>query len=131
MAADDFYTHSARTRIQRIDADIAQAKASLESAKAYADYDSAAENVQTIADLEAQRHNVLTLHQRYVDSQRVPEAPVLTDEELAALPPEKMTWDHALRIHRQTSKYGRDLTHDDPNVQAGYREVASGRTKQR
>jgi len=34
-----------------------------------------------------------------------------------------MTYDDALQLAR-TSKYGADLTHDDPLVQAGYREVA-------
>jgi hypothetical protein len=49
MASDDFYTFSARQRLQQINAGRAQALADLEFAKAASDYDSAGASVQTIA----------------------------------------------------------------------------------
>jgi hypothetical protein len=85
--------------------------------------------VQTLADLEASKRNVLALHNQYVRSQQPPPAPPeLTAEEKAAKPWDKMTWEDGLDLAK-TSKYGRDLDHSDPNVQAGYREVAARRAR--
>ena len=54
MASEDFYTFSARQRLQQISAGRAQALADLEVAKASADYDSAGQAVQQIANLDAE-----------------------------------------------------------------------------
>ena len=126
--ADDFYTFSARQRLQQINAGRAQALADLEVAKAQADYDSAGAAVQQIADLEAQRQAIVSLHDQYIRSQQPPEQPEATAEERHARPWESMTWDDALNVARN-SQFGRDLTHDDPHVQAGYREVARRRAR--
>ena len=120
--ADDFYTFSARQRLQQINAGRAQALADLEVAKAQADYDSAGAAVQQIADLEAQRQAIVNLHDQYIRSQTPPEQPEASAEERFARPWDRMTWDDALDLARN-SQYGKDLDHSDPSVQAGYREV--------
>ena len=107
MASDDFYTHSARARLQQINADRAQALAGLEQAKASADYVSAQELVQAIANIDAESRNLLALHQRYVDSQTPPEQPELTQEERHAKPWDKMDYSDTWELS-QTSKYGVD-----------------------
>ena len=86
MASDDFYSFSARQRLQQINANRAQALADLEVAKANSDYESAAGSVQEIANLEAQRQALVNLHDQYIRSQQVPEPPELTPEEKAAKP---------------------------------------------
>jgi hypothetical protein len=119
MASDDFYTFSARQRLQQINAGRAQALADLEVAKAGSDYDSAGQAVQQIANLDAEARNVVALHEQYVASQTPPAPVELTAEERAAKPWDRMDWDDALALAR-TSQFGKNLTHDDPNVRAGY-----------
>jgi hypothetical protein len=68
MASDDYYTHLARTQLERLEAGKAQALADLQAAKANADYESAGAAVQQIADLEVQKANILNLHSQYVRS---------------------------------------------------------------
>jgi hypothetical protein len=92
MASDDFYSYSAKHRLQQINADRAQALANLEQAKAAADYDTASDAVQQIANLDAESRNLHDLHSRYVTSQRAPEAPELTREERFAKPWERMDY---------------------------------------
>ena len=128
MASDDFYTYSARQRLQQINAGRAQALADLEVAKAQADYDSAGAAVQQIADLEAQRQSLVNLHDQYIRSQQPPEQPEVTAEERFARPLERMTWEDGLDVSRN-SQYGKDLDANDPNVQAGFREVMRRRAR--
>src|SRR5215471_3274036 len=96
--ADDYYTHLARQQIQRLDASRAQALADLEMAKANSDYESAGASVQQIADLDAQKQNVINLHNQYVASQQQPAPPELTAEERHARPIEKMDWSDSWEI---------------------------------
>ena len=126
--ADDFYVFSAKQRLQQISAEKAQALANLEQSKASADYESAAASVQAIANLEAEKQNLIGLHNQYVASQNPPEQPETTAEERFARPWDRMTWDDALDLAR-TSQFGKDLTHDDPHVRAGYREVQRRRSR--
>ena len=128
MASDDFYTYSARQRLQQINAGRAQALADLEVAKAQADYDFAGAAVQQIADLEAQRQSLVNLHDQYIRSQQPPEQPEVTAEERFARPLERMTWEDGLDVSRN-SQYGKDLDANDPNVQAGFREVMRRRAR--
>ena len=128
MASDDYYTFLARTQVQRLDANRAQALADLERAKADSDYEGAGAAVQTLADLDAQKQNILNLHNQYVRSQQVPEQPEVSDEEKFARPWDKMTWQDGLDLAK-TSKYGKDLDANDPNVQAGFREVMARRAR--
>ena len=60
IASDDFYSYSARQRLQQINANRAQALADLEVAKANADYNAAGFAVQQVADLEAQRQALVS-----------------------------------------------------------------------
>ena len=128
MASDDFYSYSARQRLQQISAGRAQALADLEVAKASADYDLAGQAVQTIANLDAEARNVVALHEQYVASQTPPAPVELTPEEKAAKPWDRMDWNDALDLAR-TSQFGKDLDHNDPHVQAGYREVMRRRAR--
>ena len=128
MASDDFYTYSARQRLQQINAGRAHALADLEVAKEQADYDSAGAAVQQIADLEAQRQSLVNLHDQYIRSQQPPEQPEVTAEERFARPLERMTWEDGLDVSRN-SQYGKDLDANDPNVQAGFREVMRRRAR--
>ena len=123
---EDFYTDSAKHQLERLDSERAQANADLQNAKAQGDYDSAAYSVQAIANIEAQKSNLLNLHNQYVQSQQPPARIPLTAEEFHAIPAEKMSWDHGLHVARQ-SKYGRSLNWNDPNVAAGYREAIARR----
>ena len=67
--ADDFYVHSARVRMDRIEADKSRTLADLADAKANSDYETAAYTVQTIANLNSEAQNLTTLHSQYIASQ--------------------------------------------------------------
>ena len=109
MASDDFYTFTARQRLQQLDANKAQCLADLAAAKANADYDTAGQAVSEIANIEAQKSNLIALHEQYVRSQQTPVAPPeLTPEERFAKPWDRMDWQDGLDLAR-TSKYGKDL----------------------
>jgi hypothetical protein len=126
--ADDFYSYAASQQIAKLDAAKAQQLADLARAKADADYDSAAQSVQEIANLESARQNVLALHEQYVQSQTPRQLPELSAEEKAAKPLHRMDWNDALDLAK-TSKYGKNLTWDDPNVRRGYQEVMARRAR--
>ena len=68
------------------------------------------------------------LSQEYIASQNPPASPEMTYEERMAKPWDKMNWNDALDLVRGT-KLGKDLTLDDPNVQAGMREVMRRRQR--
>jgi hypothetical protein len=124
----DFYSDAASQRLAQIEAQRAQALADLANSKANADYESAAASVQTIADLEAAKQNLVALHQNYVASQTPPTPPELSAEERAAKPLHRMDWNDALELAK-TSRYGKNLSWNDPNVQAGYREAMARRRR--
>lgn len=126
MASDDYYTHLAKTQIQRLDASRAQALADLEMAKANSDYESAGMAVQQIADLEAQKQNVINLHSQYVASQQVPQQPEPTAEERFARPPERMDLRDMYDI-AATSRHGVD----EQAFRAGVAEVMRQRREGR
>jgi len=81
-----------------------------------------------IADLDSAAKNLADLHSRYVQSQTPVAPPEISAEERHAKPWDKMNYDDALALARN-SKYGKDLTHDDPNVAAGYRAVQARRQR--
>lgn len=128
MAADDYYTHLARQQLQRLDANKAQTLADLAAARANSDYETAGTAVQELADLESKRQNLVALHDQYVRSQYVPEAPEPTPEEKFARPWDRMSLQDGLDLAK-TSKYGKDLSFDDPNVIAGYNHMIANRIK--
>jgi hypothetical protein len=120
--ANDFYAQAAISRANMIEAEMAAAKADLMAHRANNDVESASASVQQIANLEAERANLNTLYQQYVQSQQPPQPEQLTDEERNARPWHKMTPDDGLALARQ-SKYGRSLDWNDPNVRSGYAEA--------
>jgi len=62
--ADDFYVFSAKQRLQQINAGRAQALADLEQ-KAASDYEGAAASVQQIANLDAEKNNLVAPANQY------------------------------------------------------------------
>jgi hypothetical protein len=126
--SNDFYAQAAISRANMIEAEMAAAKADLMAHRANNDVESASASVQTIANLEAERANLNTLYQQYVQSQQPPAPEQLTDEERNARPWHKMTPDDALQLAK-TSKYGRNLDWNNPHVRAGW--VESQRRKAR
>ena len=124
MASDDFYTFTARQRLQQINANRAQCLADLEQAKASADYDSAASAVQQIANLEAEKQNLVNLHDQYVRSQTPVAPPELTQEEKHTKPWDRMDYGDVWEM-TQNSKYGVD----ENAFRAGMAEVARRRTR--
>jgi hypothetical protein len=70
----------------------------------------------------------LVLHQQYIQSQQAPVQPELSAEERAAKPLHRMDWNDALELAK-TSRYGKNLSWNDPNVQAGYREAMARRRR--
>lgn len=126
--AQDFYLTAAQRRANQIEAELAAAKADLAAYKANSDVKSAGASVQQIANLEAERQNLTSLYQSYVQSQQPAQAAELTKEELQAKPWDRITPDEALSFAR-TSKYGRDLNWSDPHVRAGWAESQRRRSR--
>jgi hypothetical protein len=122
--ANDFYAQAAISRANMIEAEMAAAKADLMAHRANNDVESASASVQTIANLEAERANLNTLYQNYVQSQQPPAPEQLTDSERFARPWTKMTWQDGLDLAK-TSRYvgEKGLSWDDPNVRGGYAEA--------
>ena len=116
----NFYTQAARSRAEAIEMQIAASRADLLVHRNNSDLQAAGETVQQIANLEAERANLTTLYNNYVASQQPRQPEVLTDEERNARPWHKMTPDDGLQLAR-TSKYGKSLDWNDPNVVAGWR----------
>jgi hypothetical protein len=124
--ANDFYTYSAQQRLAQLDAAKAQSLANLAQCKATSDYESAAAEVQAIANCEAEKANLIALHHQYVASQTPQRPPERSAEEKAATPLHRMSWDDALDLAK-TSKYGKNLSWNDPHVRAGYAEAMARR----
>jgi hypothetical protein len=126
--ARDFYVEAAAQRANMIEAELASAKADLAAYKANNDVESAGSTVQQIANLTAEQQNLSNLYSAYVQSQQPPAPIPQTAEELRVKSWDKMTYDDALQLAK-TSKYGRDLNWNDPNVIAGYREAQRRRSR--
>ena len=128
MANNDFYTQAAATRANQIEMELAAAKADLLVHRQNSDLESAGASVQQIANLEAEKSNLTALYSAYVQSQRPPQPEQLTDEERLARPWNKMTPDDALQLAK-TSKYGKDLDWNNPDVRAGWQEMQRRRSR--
>jgi hypothetical protein len=118
----DFYSDSAKRRLEQIEAERAVALADLAAYRANSDYDSAGSAIQQVANLDAERANLAQLYNNYVASQQPPAPPQLTPEERAARPITKMDWSDTVELAR-TSRYGKDLKPNDPNLIAGWNEA--------
>src|SRR5262245_9257999 len=98
--AGDFYSDAAANRAARLAADRAEELASLARARANGDLETAGYCVQQLANIEAQRRSLESLHQDYVRSQNPPAPPQPTPEERAARQWQHMTPDDALDLAR-------------------------------
>jgi hypothetical protein len=72
--------------------------------------------------LTQQQNSLQALCQGYIQSQQPAQPEQLTEEERSARPWHKMTPDDGLALAR-TSKYGKSLDWNDPNVRSGYSEA--------
>jgi hypothetical protein len=126
--SNDFYSDAAAQRLRMLDAERAAHLADLAAHRANGDTESAATVVQALANAEAERGNLLNLYNAYVQSQQPPQPEQLTDAERFSRPWDKMTPDDGLALAK-TSKYGRDLNWNDPNVRAGYAETQKRRAR--
>jgi hypothetical protein len=66
--AEDYYTQVAKHRLGQIDAEKAAHQANLMQFRAEGDMDGGAHAAQQIANLEAERNNILALHQQHVNA---------------------------------------------------------------
>ena len=126
--ANDFYEQAAATRANMIEAELAAAKADLAAYRANNDVESAAQAVQQLANLEAERANLNALYQGYVANQTPRQPPQLTPEARQAKPPERMDASDILELAR-TSKYGKGLDWNDPHMRAGWQEAQRRRSR--
>jgi hypothetical protein len=124
----DFYSDSARRRLEQIEAERAAALADLAAHRANSDYESAGNAIQQVANLDAERANLGTLYQQYVASQTPPSPPELTAEERAAKPWSKMDWSDVVELTRG-SRHAKNIKPDDPNMVAGWRETQRRRAR--
>ena len=68
MSNEDYYTAIAKHRIDQIDAESAAHQATLMQFRAEGDMDGGAHAAQQIANLAAERQNILALHQQHVNA---------------------------------------------------------------
>jgi hypothetical protein len=92
-----------------------------EAVKQNDDY-SQAEEMQNIANVRAERKNLVNEYNEEMARQQPRRPEYLTPEERAARPIEKMDWSDAVELAR-TSRYGRNLKADDPYMIAGWHEA--------
>ena len=124
----DYYLGIAQHRLNELEAARAHALAAIASAKASNDYESGADGVQCLANLDSEKANLLRLHQQYVQSQNPPPPPPQSREEWKAKPVERMSADDGLQVARG-SKYGGSLDWNDPHVRAGWEEAQRRRAR--
>jgi hypothetical protein len=126
--SDDFAQRVAQRRLAEIDAGRAHANAAWKSAEAENDEYSAVEAYKLISDFNKEEQQVRRDYQQHINSQRPPQPVPQTDAEWMSKAPERMDYADAMKIH-QKSRYAGNLDHNDPLVQAGYREVMARRAR--
>jgi hypothetical protein len=119
----DFYQESAEARMERLNYQRQLALTNLQEAKATGDHFAGGEAAQEIADIDAAMGNLVRLHNSYLQSQQPQHEPEQTAEEWRVKAAERMSPSDGLRAAINGSKYAAGLDWNDPNVQAGYREV--------
>jgi hypothetical protein len=115
----DFLFDSGSGTLAQIDAELAACQADLAAYKATGDRDAAAQTIRQISNLKSERRNLEYTWQEHVASQTPRQPPPLTDSEMQALPPDKMTLGSALEMINRTSRYAKDLSVNDPFVRHG------------
>jgi hypothetical protein len=116
----DRYRNYGERLIRQIDAELAAARADLSVYDASDDEAGAAEAINRINELDLKRQNLESIYSRYVQANQPYQPPPLTDSEMQALPPEKMSVGNALEMINRTSKYAKNLSPDDPYVRHGW-----------
>ena len=102
--------------------------ADLAQYKANHDYEMGAETAQQMANIAAERNNIIGLHQQHAMS-KIPMAPRQESREVKpAKPITDMNSDELMNLYR-TSKHGKDLTWNDANVRRGCDEVVARRQR--
>jgi transcription elongation GreA/GreB family factor len=110
--SDDFLYKSAAKQYQVLQAGRDEAVANISNARRYGDEDTAAENIQYLANIDSQIRDLTDLCNRHVASQTP--APPATDQEILAKPLDQMNHNEWYRYLNKTTKHGLD--------EAGYRE---------
>jgi hypothetical protein len=129
MAQKDFYISAGERRAAQLEAERAAAQADLTAFRAQGDYDSAAEAIQRLADIDSASRNLHNLYERYIQSQQPRYAPPENDAERMAKSWDKMSWQDGLDAATHGSKYASNLDFNDPNVRRGYQEVLRRRSR--
>ena len=124
---NDFYSAAIEARLNTLAAEEQAALADASAYRANNDPESAGNAAQQIANVRAERANLLNLHREYIASQTPPAQPELTAEERAAKPWSRM--DASDIQLAKGSKYGKNLTWDDPHMRAGYAEAQRRRAR--
>jgi hypothetical protein len=122
MMSDDFETSSVKNRLHRLGYQRQLALTDLAEARATDDYSSGAEAAQTIANLDAEKANLIALYNRHIASNNPPPQIPQTAEEWRVKSADRMTPQDGLEVARR-SKYGANLDWNDPGVRAGYQEM--------
>lgn len=91
------------------------------------DLQGAGEAVSRIAQLTAEQTNLRSLVEGYVQSQRPPRQPELSDEERAAKPWNRMDYSDVLEMTKQSKYFKNDGWNAD--MQRGFEEVARRRAR--
>jgi hypothetical protein len=104
---DDFYLSVTRERLLVLDAARVRTLADLQEARVNGDTVTAGDAVQTLANLDNDRRNLVDLSNQYVASQQPAQAPELSAEERAAKPWHRMDYRDTWEIAKN-SKHGID-----------------------
>jgi hypothetical protein len=123
MANDDFYLAAAQQQLAALDAERAACLADLAAFRVNNDRESAAGVVQSLADIEAKRQNLVSLANQYTASQQPPEPE--SPEMRARKPIHEMNYSDVYEMTKRDSKYGID----DDAFRRGIAEVAKRRAR--
>jgi hypothetical protein len=87
---DEFYASAANKRLNQLDAERLRAQHDLAVSLSQGDEDAAAGEIDTIAEIDAKRANLIQLAQREVARQNPPQQAPQTDQEFLSKSPERM-----------------------------------------
>ena len=105
---DDETLRIGRQQVARIDAGLAQANAEFQQAKVNGDEESAGLAMQTYADLEAQKLNLLNAYDRQIAAEQTAAPRQLTREQINKMDLNEMSPEIRKWWFSQQSKHGQD-----------------------
>ena len=105
---------------RRYNAELSAAQADLAAYEHTEDQAGQDEAIDRISTARRQIRDLENLSNEYTAASQPPTQQPLTDSEMQALPPEKMSVGNALDLINRTSKYARDLTTDNAYVRHGW-----------